>query len=91
MKIFLKMKISVRTPPSLNSKEAAAFIKKELERDPPYNAKVELRSDIYGNGWVFDNCTKEFAEVMDNASQHFYGKKHLEYGEGGSIPLVNDL
>ena len=32
----LKIRLSFRLPPNLNPKKVEAFVKEELERDPPY-------------------------------------------------------
>ena len=46
----IELLLSIRTPPTLNSKEAAKFAIEELMRDPPYNAKVTATCDEIGFG-----------------------------------------
>ena len=47
----LNMKISIRTPPTLDIGKAAEFLVKELERDPPYNSKVKVTRINSAMGW----------------------------------------
>ena len=54
------MRCSFRIPPTKSSKEVAEFTKKELERDPPYGAKVEVDTSIYGFGWYGTNALESF-------------------------------
>jgi len=45
------MKLSIRTPPTLDTHKAMAFTAKELTRDPPYNAHVTCKTLKAGYGW----------------------------------------
>jgi hypothetical protein len=56
----LSMKLSIRTPPTLKCQEVAEFTKKELERNPPYNAKITVDTSSHGNGWYSSNQTESF-------------------------------
>jgi len=37
-----RLRLSLRCPPTLNAKEAAEYLKKLLEKDPPHNATVKV-------------------------------------------------
>ena len=47
----LKLVLSFRTPPTLDVLKAEEFVKKELLRDPPYNAKITVKAKCSGSGW----------------------------------------
>jgi acetylornithine deacetylase/succinyl-diaminopimelate desuccinylase-like protein len=43
---FTSLKLSFRLPPGVDAQAAAAAVKKALESDPPYGAKVEVRRRV---------------------------------------------
>ncbi len=84
-------KLSFRLPPGIDPDQAAAVVKRTLETDPPYGAKVSFEPDHGGPGWAAPTFPAWLAETAEAASQAFYGKEVLFYGEGGSIPLLAKL
>ena len=85
------LKLSMRLPPGVSARAINELLKKVLEKDPPYGAKVEYQILDGGDGWY----GKDFNEVTDKSltksSQEVFGQAPLFYGEGGSIPLCNVL
>jgi len=45
------IKLSVRLPPTKNANEAAEWLKKTLESNPPYGADVKFDGVIAMSGW----------------------------------------
>ena len=85
------LKLSLRIPPGVKSEVVAEAMKKELERDPPYGAKVTYKPLGAGNGWFGRDFDEKTQKALDQSSIDVFGQKSLLYGEGGSIPLCNLL
>jgi len=88
---FTTFKLSLRLPPTVEPAVARAAVKKTLESDPPYNTTVEFNSKHSGKGFVCPEFDQWLMESMQNASQTYFGKPALCFGEGGSIPLMGQL
>jgi acetylornithine deacetylase/succinyl-diaminopimelate desuccinylase-like protein len=88
---FTAVKLSVRIPPGLNAEKAAKKLKKVLEKDPPYGAKVTFEGEHAGPGWNAPALAEWLGESMDGASQAFFGKPSCFMGEGGTIPFMGML
>lgn len=84
-------KLSVRLPPMCDAKRAALALKKILETDPPYGAKVSFESSDYASGWNAPLLAEWLRVATEEASQAFYGKSAVYFGEGGSIPFMGML
>ena len=87
----LTMRLSIRIPPTLDHDAAKDFVIKELERDPPYGAKVKVVNSMHGSGFDSPEMSQKLETIVENASQNFFGHKAKYFGEGGSIPLMNHL
>lgn len=87
----LTVGLSVRIPPSCDGEHAITALKKVLESDPPYNAKVTFKPDTPGNGWEAPKLSPWLKKANDEASMQFYGKPAAYFGEGGSIPFMGML
>jgi acetylornithine deacetylase/succinyl-diaminopimelate desuccinylase-like protein len=48
---FTTLKLSLRLPPTVEANAAAATLKRVLEADPPYRARVTFSYDQAANGW----------------------------------------
>lgn len=83
--------ISMRIPPRLEPKDAAAALKEALEKDPPYGAKVTFEVNKAGPGWDSPVLVDWLDEEVQNAGKAFFGKEALFIGEGGSIPFMGML
>lgn len=91
MRPVTALKLSLRIPPGINALECAAALKKELERDPPYGAKVTYEVMGAGSGWENSEYQPKLASAIASASQKVFHKEALFYGEGASIPLTSLL
>ncbi|OHT07864.1 Clan MH, family M20, peptidase T-like metallopeptidase [Tritrichomonas foetus] len=85
------LKISLRIPPGIDATTAAEALKKELERDPPYGAKVEYKVSGAGTGWSNSEFQPKLAQALNTASNSVFNREPLFYGEGASIPLCSFL
>ena len=86
------LKLSVRLPPTLKKEKAEEVIKKFFtENKALYNAKVECEIDGVGQGFNSPAFDKKLKALIDEAGKMSFGKESLYYGEGGSIPFINEL
>src|SRR6478609_7635521 len=83
-----RLKLSLRVPPRLDAKAAAALVKSVLEKDPPYGAKVSFSGEGGSNGWDAPELSPWLANALENASTRHFGKPAMYLGEGGSIPFM---
>jgi len=85
------VKVSLRVPPSCDAKQAAKDLKKLLEKNPPYGARVRFELSQCASGWSAPELGPWLAKSVDQASQTFFGRKAAYMGEGGSIPFMDML
>ncbi|EAR97425.1 M20/M25/M40 family peptidase (macronuclear) [Tetrahymena thermophila SB210] len=84
-------KLSLRLPPTLDAEKAKHDIKRILEENPPYNSQVICKVHDSAEGWSAPKLHEVLDKSMNAASENFFGKLVECQGEGGSIPLMNDL
>jgi len=88
---FTKLKLSIRIPPRVDPKVAAAAVTRALEKDPPYGAKVKF-TDVGANaGWDAPEMAPWLDKALDDASKRHFGKPAMYMGEGGTIPFMQML
>src|SRR5687768_4244480 len=85
------VKLSLRTPPTLDAPEAGERLKKLLESEPPYGARVTFEFEKGGTGWEAPKTAPWLEQSVEQASKTFYGKPVSTFGEGGSIPFMGML
>jgi acetylornithine deacetylase/succinyl-diaminopimelate desuccinylase-like protein len=83
----LTCKLSLRLPPTLEADAATAAVKKLLETDPPFGARVTVTGSG-STGWNAPALAPWLAEITDASSQEFFGKEACYLGLGGSIPFM---
>lgn len=86
-----ELMLSVRVPPAVDPVKAQAALKAVLEADPPYGAKVEFDSSKAGPGWESPALAPWLEAAAAKASNAYYSKPPVYYGEGGSIPFMGML
>jgi acetylornithine deacetylase/succinyl-diaminopimelate desuccinylase-like protein len=91
MRPTTRLKLSLRVPPRLDAKRAAADVKALLEKDPPYGAKVSFESGGGASGWDAPPLAPWLAAALERASTRHFGKPAMYLGEGGSIPFMGML
>jgi acetylornithine deacetylase/succinyl-diaminopimelate desuccinylase-like protein len=85
------IKLSLRIPPSLDATDIDRRLKTLLESDPPYGARVTFEPEKGGAGWVAPPIAPWLRDSVERASQSYYGKEAMTFGEGGSIPFMGML
>ena len=88
---FTSAKLSIRLPPTLQAKGAAEAVKRILEADPPYGAKVEFKWDSAETGWNAPELAPWLEAAVARASEAAFGQPPAYMGEGGSIPFMGML
>jgi len=84
-------KLSIRLPPTKDAKAAAQSVKRLLEVDPPYGAKVEFKIDSAEGGWNAPALAPWLETAVAKASRTAFGAEAAHMGEGGSIPFMGML
>jgi len=85
------IKLSLRIPPSLDATDLERKLKELLESDPPYGAKVFFEPEKGGAGWVAPEIASWLEQSVERASQTYFSKGAMTFGEGGSIPFMGML
>ncbi|MGA0611445.1 M20 family metallopeptidase [Caldimonas sp. KR1-144] len=93
---YTAFKLSLRTPPLVDGHLAAVELKRILEDNAPYNARVTFepdgRMDHWGaTGWNAPSLEPWLQQALDAASRAHYGAPCGLIGQGGTIPLMNLL
>lgn len=88
---FTEAKLSLRVPPTTDAKKASAELKRILETDPPYGAKVSYEGEKDGSGWNAPATAPWLEAALEDASHASFGKPVAMMGEGGSIPFMGML
>ena len=84
-------KLSLRLPPTLDAEAAGGCLKRLLEADPPYGAKVTFSPEQPAQGWNAPALAPWLRASIDRASQAAFGRDAAMMGEGGSIPFMGML
>lgn len=85
------LKLSMRLPPLVCPKKAAAAMQQILTDNPPYQAKISFRIDDEAMGWNAPQMADWLAQTINDASMAFYQKTAVYMGEGGTIPFMGML
>jgi acetylornithine deacetylase/succinyl-diaminopimelate desuccinylase-like protein len=88
---YTSLKLSFRLPPVTSPAVAAEAVKKLLEHDPPYGARVEFKVESAMGGWNAPTFAPWLEQSMQQASQAFFGQDSMYMGTGGSIPFMGML
>jgi acetylornithine deacetylase/succinyl-diaminopimelate desuccinylase-like protein len=88
---FTAVKVSLRLPPTLDAAKAGDVLKKLLEKDPPYGAKVQFDLEKASAGWNAPQLSPWLERSVDAASRTYFGAPPAYNGEGGTIPFMGML
>ncbi|WKB50996.1 M20 family metallopeptidase [Eleftheria terrae] len=88
---YSAFKLSLRLPPPVDGAEATQELKRLLELDPPYQAKVTFEADHGATGWNAPTLAPWLHQALDAASRTHYGAPVGFIGQGGTIPLMSML
>ncbi|MFM7784974.1 MAG: M20/M25/M40 family metallo-hydrolase, partial [Gammaproteobacteria bacterium] len=82
--------LSIRLPPTTDAAVALAAIERELRRDPPSGARIDVEASAQG-GWNARSIAPWLGSALEKASQAHYGQPFMCIGEGGGIPFMGML
>jgi acetylornithine deacetylase/succinyl-diaminopimelate desuccinylase-like protein len=85
---FTRLKLSIRIPPRVDPHVATAAIKRLLEADPPYGARVSFSEAGGAAGWDAPELSPWLERSLEQCSQRHFGKPAMYLGEGGTIPFM---
>jgi acetylornithine deacetylase/succinyl-diaminopimelate desuccinylase-like protein len=85
------VKVSLRTPPTLDLRPVERKLKDLFEKEAPYGARVTFDAEKGGTGWEAPKVAPWLEESIDRASKTYFGKEATTFGEGGSIPFMGML
>lgn len=84
--------LSLRLPPTLSAEKAQKALEEFFAKVAhPYNAKVTVDVKGVGQGFNSPALEEKLKKNIEDTCMATYGKKTLYYGEGGSIPFINEL
>lgn len=88
---YTAFKLSMRFPPLVDAGMAVQTLKKLLEDNAPYQARVTFEGGGGATGWNAPSSTPWFERALNDASNSFFGAPCGTIGQGGTIPLMNML
>jgi len=85
---FTAVKLSLRLPPTVDGDVATLELKRLLEADPPYGARVTFEPEAAASGWDAPPTAAWLGDAVQRASRTFFGPAAGAMGEGGTIPFM---
>lgn len=87
---FTACKLSIRVPPSVDARRAAARLREVLRAEPPEGATVTV--EVTGESGFDAPPTAPWLEAAEQeASEAYFGNPPGVLGEGGTIPFLSTL
>ena len=87
---YTAFKLSLRLPPLIDAAQAVQQLKALLEDNAPYQARVTFEGDG-ASGWNAPASAPWFEQALHAASNAHFGAPCGYIGQGGTIPLMNQL
>jgi len=84
----LSLQLNLRLPPTASTKEAITALKKLLENNPPYGAKVSFSVVGKTRGWVMPETDLWLKQVLSDAAEQFFNYPVVYRGIGGSVETM---
>jgi acetylornithine deacetylase/succinyl-diaminopimelate desuccinylase-like protein len=81
-------KLSLRLPPTLDPDAAGDTVRRLLEKDPPYGARIDYEPGPSAAGWNAPALSPWLEQSLQRASKAAFGASPAYMGEGGSIPFM---
>ena len=88
---YTAFKLSLRLPPLVEAAQAVQELKRLLEDNAPYQARVTFDGEGGATGWNAPGMAPWFGQALDAASRAHFGAPCGYIGQGGTIPLMNQL
>lgn len=86
----LRAKVSMRLAPGQDASAALDALKKHLEDNTPFGARVEFGAHESGSPWQANTSDPVLEQAQEALSEGF-GAHTVHMGLGGSIPFIADL
>ena len=83
--------LSLRLPPTVDSKRICVAAEALLTEDPPYGARVTAHFSHRADGWNAPPLAPWLERATDLASRNYFGRPACYMGEGGTIPFMGML
>ncbi|MEK7613898.1 MAG: M20/M25/M40 family metallo-hydrolase [Patescibacteria group bacterium] len=84
----LKLKLSLRIPPTVDCQVVAQTLKELLETNPPYGARVTYEALEMDNGWLAKPLSPNTEKAVIEAAQVVYQDTPIKTGVGAGIPFI---
>lgn len=88
---YTAFKLSLRLPPLIDAGTAVRELKRLLEDNAPYQARVTFEGEGGATGWNAPSTAPWFEQALNTASQDYFGAPCGYIGQGGTIPLMSML
>ena len=89
---FSEVTCSMRLPPSKDAREAKRQVAEFFSKvEVPHNAKFTYDVFKAGTGFMCPRYSESVLKVINECGAQTFEKPVLYYGEGGSIPFLNDI
>lgn len=85
------LRLSLRIPPTADTRAALVELEKALTTDVPYGARVELTDVIAQDGWNAPALAPWLTDTLNQVGDTILGERHRGLGIGGSIPFMTML
>jgi acetylornithine deacetylase/succinyl-diaminopimelate desuccinylase-like protein len=87
----LTVKLSLRLPPNVDSDAATQELKRVLETNPPYGAKVTYELLDSDDGWCSRPFSRKTNAALSVSTKEAYGTEPIRNGDPAGIPFVGML
>lgn len=85
---YTSLKLSLRLPPTVAARPAAAAVRETLQSAPPHRSHVRFEVEHAVDGWDAPPAAPWLERSAAAASRCFFGAPPGYMGEGGSIPFM---
>jgi acetylornithine deacetylase/succinyl-diaminopimelate desuccinylase-like protein len=85
------LRLSIRTPPTVDAAVARKALERVLTTDVPYGAQVTLSDFVTLNGWNARTPSPWLATALSELTGPVFGKPYQRMGIGGGIPFMEML
>ncbi|MEO3809129.1 M20/M25/M40 family metallo-hydrolase [Sphaerisporangium sp. B11E5] len=85
------LRLSFRTPPTVDAEVARDALVRILTTDVPYGAQVEVGDFLVLNGWQAPVTAPWLAGALEDVGERVFGARCRGFGLGGGIPFMEML
>ena len=85
----IKVRMSMRFPPLIDKDKAIEALKKAINDNTYFGAKISLGYYDFGEGAFLGNMSNKAKNILNKASLLFFGNESIFNGGGGSIPFIS--